>query len=87
VNGRREKMTAPEKRALSARGQLCRPVGWTRDERRRSLRFRRQDRARPSGVEELHGSAWGQLREFLQDPRGFKVADIARGEPRKGPRW
>ena len=34
-------MDEPEKRMLMARGQICRPVGWGRDARRTTLRFRR----------------------------------------------
>ena len=39
-----EAMTRDQKTALGIRGQICRPIGWSRDARRRVLLFRRRGR-------------------------------------------
>jgi hypothetical protein len=38
-------MDVPQKRSLQARDQMSRPVGWTRQARRQTLRWRRRARA------------------------------------------
>lgn len=45
MNRNIEPMEPASKQALQARGQMCRPVGWSRHARRKSLRFRRRARA------------------------------------------
>jgi hypothetical protein len=45
VNRNWDPMTEDQKRALSTRGQECRPVGWARGSRRDALRQRRKARA------------------------------------------
>ncbi len=41
MSTRNDKMTEDHKRELAQRGQMSRPVGWTRTDRRRVLRARR----------------------------------------------